>query len=547
MLTYELTSDEALAHGAWESGVRLAAGYPGSPSTRFLEHLVEISDSQNVFAEWSANEKVAFEIALGASMAGKRAVVSFKSVGLNVAMDPLMVANLGGVVGGLVVVLGDDPGGYGSQNEQDGRILLQGAGVPLLEFSSPQEAYDMGKYAFSLSEKFELPVFIRETRSSSLEKGTVHVEGERIPSTSLRNFTSLAPWKRFPLRPPEKHGNLFAKSPEITALFNRSPFNQMVVNSPRGIIASGYMAAKAWRLFNGKERNGISFLKLGTVLPLPEEKLLEFLSRLESVLILEEVQPVIERQVRSLLQRHRLDIQVFGKETGHLPRTGELFTSHILKGIRGSLGMELSSSSSGVQEGFPEGAIYRSLPIQCPYYQAFHVFSQALPRDHEKRPIFVGDDGCLIRLMNPPFSLLDCKFCMGSAIGVATGLARSGVNRKIVAVVGDSAFFHTGVPAYLNAVASGAGIMILVLDNRSTAMTGCQANPGTDFDIRGKLQQRIDLASVLQSAGIRVFRSVDAFGEKSVLIQAFLECLESEALSVLLVTGPCPKTTGQFC
>ncbi len=546
MLTYELTSEEALAQGAWESGVRLAAGYPGSPSTRFLEHLAEISDAQSVSAEWSANEKVAFEVALGASMAGERAVASFKGVGLNVAMDPLMVANLGGVVGGFLVILGDDPGAYGSQNEQDGRILLQGAGVPVLEFSSPQEAYDMGKYAFSLSEKFELPVFIRETRSSSLEKGTVHVEGERNASTSLPNFTGLERWKRFPLRPSEKHKKLFAKIPEIKALFNRSPFNHMEVNSPRGIIASGYPAAKASRLLYGKERDAVSLLKLGTVLPTPEEKLLEFLSGVKSVLILEEVQPVIERLVRSLIQRHRLDIQVFGKETGHLPPTGELFVSHVLAALKNSLGLEFSSSA-GVQEGFPEGAIYRSLPMECPYYQAFNVFSQALPGDPGKRPIFVGDDGCLIRLMNPPFSLLDCKFCMGSAIGVATGLVRAGVKRKVVAVVGDSAFFHTGVPAYLNAVASGAGIMILVLDNRSTAMTGWQANPGTDFDIRGMLKKKIDLASVLQSGGIKVFRSVNAFGEKSILMQAFQECLASEDLSVLLVTGPCPKTTGSFC
>ena len=545
MLTYQLTGDEALAQGVWEAGVRVAAGYPGSPSTRFLEHLAEISDPAELYAEWSANEKVAFEVALGASLAGRRASVSFKSVGLNVAMDPLMVANIGGVGGGLVVILGDDPGAWGSQNEQDGRLLVRAAGVPLLEFSSPQEAYDMAKYAFSLSERLGVPVFIRETRSSSCERAAVFVEGERV-NASRGSFGELKSWKILPVRPAEKHGELYAKTARIVAEFDHSPFNSMILNSSLGVIGSGYAAAKVSRILKEKGGEQVSLFKLGTVYPPPAGKLLEFLSRLESVLVIEELQPMIEEYVRSLAHTKGLKIRVYGKETGHLPRAGELFQDHLLSAIKGSLGVAISPTAPRAPEGFP-GVVYQSLPVQCPYHQAFKAFSTVLPRDPEARPIFVGDDGCLIRLMNEPFSLLDCKFCMGSAIGIASGLVRAGEKRKVVALIGDSSFFHTGLPAYLNAVAGGARIMVLVLDNRTTAMTGCQGNPGTEFNLQGRSQKRIPIASVLQSAGIGVFRSVDAFGGKAVLAAAFKECLESEELSVLLVTGPCPNLTEKVC
>jgi len=547
MMTYQLTGEEALAQGAWESDVRVATGYPGSPSTRFLEHLAEISDPGEVHAEWSANEKVAFEVALGASMAGKRASVSFKSVGLNVAMDPLMVANLGGVAGGLVAILGDDPGAWGSQNEQDGRLLLRAAEVPLLEFSSPQEAYEMARYAFSLSEKYELPVFIRETRSSACESGAVQVGAERIRA-SRKTFAELKSIKLLPLQVPQKHSDLQAKALGIISEFNKLPFNQMILKSSQGIVGSGYMFAKVMQVLRGKGGEDLSLFKLGTVYPPPEGKLIEFLSSLEEVLVAEELLPMVEQYLRSLAQSHNLKVRIYGKDTGHLPKSGELFRNHLKKAIKEAFKVEISEPESGVpQEGFSESVVTKSLPVQCPYYQAFEAFSTVIPKDPERRPIFVGDDGCLLRFMNQPFSFLDCKFCMGAAIGMATGLALAGEKRKIIALIGDSSFFHTGLPAYLNAVASGVRIMIVVLDNRCTAMTGCQENPGTDLNLQGRRQKRISIESILKSAGIGLFRSVDAFGEKEVLAAAFKECLDSDELSVLLVTGPCPNLTGRVC
>ena len=546
MMTYLLTGEEALAQGAWESGVRVATGYPGSPSTRFLEHLAEISDPREVYAEWSANEKVAFEVALGASMAGKRSSVSFKSVGLNVAMDPLMVTNLGGVGGGMVAILGDDPGAWGSQNEQDGRLLIRAAEVPLLEFSSPREAYEMVKYAFSLSERYELPIFIRETRSSASENGPVQVTAERI-QVSRGTFAEVKSAKLLPLRVPQKHGDLYVKTQQIIAEFNKSPFNQMIKKSPRGIVGSGYMAAKVAQVIGGEGGQEFSLFKLGTVYPPPQEKLIDLLSYLEEVLVAEELLPMVEEYLRSLAQLHNLKVRIYGKDTGHLPKNGELFREHLRKAIKEVFKVEIHKQESEAPEGFPESGVTKSLPIQCPFYQAFEAFSTVIPKDPERRPIFVGDDGCLLRLLNQPFFLLDCKFCMGAAIGMASGLALAGEKRKIIALVGDSSFFHTGLPAYLNAVASGVRIMIVLLDNRCTAMTGCQENPGTDLNLRGRKQKRISIESVLKSAGIEVFRSVDAFGERAAVAAAFRECLNSDELAVLLVTGPCPNLTGKVC
>jgi indolepyruvate ferredoxin oxidoreductase alpha subunit len=547
MLTCQLTGDEALARGAWESGVCLATGYPGSPSTRFLESLVEISKENEVYVEWSANEKVAFEMALGASMGGKRAAVCFKGVGLNVAMDPLMVANLGGVAGGMVVILGDDPGAWGSQNEQDGRLLIRAAEIPLLEFGSPQEAFDMVRYAFTLSEKFMLPVVIRETRTSSAERGFVQAAAERT-HTSRGTFADFQSWKILPMRQLDKHRDLHAKKPQVIAEFNNAPFNPMILRGPKGVLGAGYAGAKVLRLAREKGAGELSVLKLGTVYPPPEKVLRDFLSNLEAVLVAEEVQPLIEQHLRSLAHLYEIKVRVYGKDTGHLPTSGEIFRVHLVKAVQEALKVEISPDVSWGQEGFPSGGIPSlRLPPQCPFNHAFQAFSAALPPDPKYRPIFVGDDGCLMRLMNEPFELMDCKFCMGSSIGLASGLAWSGERRKIVALVGDSSFFHTGLSAYVNAVANGARIMIVVLDNRSTAMTGCQSNPGTEFNTRGQRRAGIDLTSLLRSAGIKTFRAVEAFGGKEELATAFKECLESNGLSVLLISGPCPNLTEKIC
>ncbi len=536
-----LNGNEALAQGAYEAGIGLATGYPGSPATRFLDFLTQISTPEQTYTEWSANEKVAMETALGFSMRGGRAAVCFKCVGFNVAMDPLMVANLGGVVGGLVIVLGDDPGAYFSQNEQDGRFLARAANVPILEPSDPQEAYELMKYAFSLSEKHNVPVVVREIRAASLEKGKVKVKGGRH-SQPFVSFAGAEDWHILPIRQLDKHRELVAKLPAISEEFSASRFNDTVQRGRKGVIGVGYVTRKLLPILLREESRALSFFKLNTVYPFPEKALVGFLSGVDEVLVMEEVLPLVEHAAASLANRHGLSVRVYGRETGHLPSCGDLYWEHIARGIKQAFGMELPTDLAGGEQtvSVAVDAPLPPLPEECPYHQAFKAFVTVLPDDPARRPIFVGDDGCLMRLLKEPFRTLDCKFCMGASIGVASGLARTHEDRRVIAIIGDSAFFHTGMPAYMNAAANGANIFVIVLDNETTAMTGYQSHPGSRLNIRGGQRTKVNLDKLLQVPELRHYFSLDAFGDPETLASAFRTCLESDGMAVILVHGACP-------
>lgn len=534
-----------MAKGVYDAGVSIATGYPGSPVTRFLEYLTEIS-GEEVYVEWSANEKVAFEIALGGSMSGVRTAVCFKCVGLNVAMDPLMVANLAGVVGGMLIILGDDPGAKGSQNEQDGRILARAAEIPVLEFSSPQEAYDMAEFAFDLSEEFRLPVMIRETRASSEERGRVQTCGKRIEKANIP-FSETTSWKNLPMRQLDKHRELHAKASKISSLFDEVPFNQVVFNGSMGIIGVGYASRKVLRFLSDSEADSISYLKLCTVYPPPDRLILKFLKKMEKVLVVEEVKPFIERYTRSLSSINHLNLEVYGRDTGHLPACGDIIREDLIRGIEEGLGYKFPTDTVRKEDARPPGILDKPLPRECPYYHAFEAFSAAMPGDREKRPIFIGDEGCLMRLKNEPFKMLDTKFCMGASIGMASGLALGGERRRVVSLMGDSSFFHTGLPAFMNAVANDANIVIIILNNETTALTGCQSHPGTDIDTRGKERQGVDIEKVVRSSGVEDLYVLDAFKDKDEAEEVFKHVIEEEGLKVILVNGPCTKLLGGSC
>ena len=541
----EHSGNEALARGAYDAGVRIATGYPGSPSTRFIEHLAEISEEE-AYVEWSANEKVAFEVALGGSMAGARTAVCFKCVGLNVAMDPLMVANLAGVVGGMVIVLGDDPGARGSQNEQDGRMLARAAEIPVLEFSSPQEAYDMTGYALDLSEEFRLPVMIRETQASSEERGRVETRRRRREKANIP-FSETTTWKNLPTRQLDKHRELHAKMPKISGRFDGAPFNRASVRGSTGIVAVGYASSKASRLLSEGESNAISFLKLGTVYPPPDRLIMGFLEQMDRVLVVEEVKPLIERYIRSLASINHLSLEAHGRDTGHLPPCGDILRRGLATGIMESLGHEFPVDIAW--EGGVRGPsiLDEPLPEGCPYHHAFESFSEAMPEEPERQPIFIGDEGCMMRLKNEPFRMLDTKFCMGASIGMASGLALGGEGRRVVSLMGDSSFFHTGLPAFLNAVANDANIVIVILNNGTTALTGCQSHPGTDMDTRGRKRRGIDMEEVVRASGVRDLYVLDAFKDKNGAREVFRHAIEEDGLKVIIVNGVCTKLSKGSC
>ena len=539
------SGNEALAKGVYDAGVRIATGYPGSPSTRFIEHLTEIS-GEEVYVEWSANEKVAFEIALGGSMSGVRTAVCFKCVGLNVAMDPLMVANLAGVVGGMLIVLGDDPGARGSQNEQDGRILARAAEIPVLEFSSPQEAYDMAGFAFELSEEFRLPVMIRETKAGSEERGRIETHGKRMERPNIP-FSKTTNWKNLPTRQLDKHRELHAKIPKISGVFDEAPFNQATVDGSTGIIGVGYASRKVSRLLSEGKVDSLSFLKLGTVYPPPDRLILKFLGKMERVLVVEEVKPFIERHVRALAFMNHLDLEVHGRDTGHLPPCGDILREDLIGGIERSLGYEFPMDIVWKEDARGPNILDVPLPGECPYYHAFEAFSEVMPEDPEERPIFIGDEGCLMRLKNEPFRMLDSKFCMGASIGMASGLALGGERRRAISLMGDSSFFHTGLPSFINAVVNNANIVIIILNNGTTALTGCQNHPGTGMDTRGKRRRGIDIEKVVRSSGVEDLHVIDAFKDRDRAKEVFKHVLEEEGLKVIIVNGTCAKLLGGSC
>jgi indolepyruvate ferredoxin oxidoreductase alpha subunit len=541
----DFSGNEALAKGVYDAGVSIATGYPGYPVTRFLEYLTEIS-GEEVYLEWSANEKVAFEIALGGSMAGVRTAVCFKCVGLNVAMDPLMVANLAGVVGGMLIILGDDPGAQGSQNEQDGRILARAAEIPIMEYGSPQEAYDMADYGFSLSERFKLPVMIRETGASSLERGKVKPHVKRVDRKNIP-FYETTTWKNLPTRQLEKHWELQKKIPEISSEFDKAPYNKMTIKGSMGVIGVGYAARKSSMHIFPKVDGSLSFLKLGTIYPPPDKLILRFLGEMDKVLVVEEVKPFIERYIRSLSLLNHLELEVYGRDTGHIPQCGDLQTGDLMKWLDRSFcygfPMDICTKKGDKEPKITD----RPLPKQCPYYQAFHTFSEVIKEERVEQPIFIGDEGCMMRLKNPPFRMLDSKFCMGASIGMASGLALGGEKRRIVALMGDSSFFHTGISAYFNAVANNVNIIIMILNNQTTAITGCQPHPGTGLDIRGRRRDGIDLEKVIRASGVEDLYILDAFKDKVRASMVFKRIIKEEGLKVILLNGKCTKLGTGSC
>ena len=532
-----LHGEQALAYGAWAAGVRVVTGYPGSPSSGVVEHLLAISAPDEVHIQWSANEKVALETALGASLAGERALVCMKSVGFNIALDPVMTANLTGVEGGLVILVGDDPGAWVSQNEQDSRYLAAFAELPLLEPASPAEGAAIMRAAFHLSQEMQLPVVVRETRGFSWERGMVpplvrvSSRGAEFSSRGLR-------WVSLPFNVVANHGRLHARLRQVAARFERCPFNATEGRGSLGIVAAGFAQAKLRQALPGEIPADVSVLKLSTLYPLPDELLAAFLSNKERVLVLEETEPFLEERLRSLAQRRGLALNIQGKETGILPREGALTveqTRAALAELRGesvseTIGSARQEAVRPSQQGLCEGCFY------TPLFQTLQDTLTAL----ELPAVICADPGCAIRIYQPPFEMLDVKHSMGSAIGLASGLWLAGMDRLPIALVGDSSFFHTGLNGLLSAVASGARILVLILDNGSAAMTGGQPHPGSGRDARGSRARAVQLEALLEACGVDHLATIDPT-DRLATGRAVHQALQAEGLRVIIARGKCSR------
>lgn len=519
-----LSGNEAVALGAWQAGCRLASAYPGTPSSEIVPALLRWADKLggHVYAEWSVNEKVALEVASGASMAGARAMVTMKHVGLNVAADPFFTLAYTGVEAGLVVLVADDPHMHSSQNEQDTRIYARHAGVPMLEPADSQEACDFGRLAFELSERFDTPVLIRMTTRVSHSQSTVRAmvgRQEREPGGAPLNpqkYTMIPAYAR------ARHRLQLDRLAEVTAWAEETTINR--IETGEGKV--GFLTAGIAYEYLREILPQAPVLKLGLSYPLPVEKLRRFREGLDRLIVIEELEPFLYEQVRAL-----------GVEAERLPdayRLGELTPARLAVGLR-EIGVESETAEEATCTEEPTEDLPPRPPVLCPgcpHRGVFYTLSKL-------KTLVTGDIGCYTLGTLEPLRALHTCLCMGAGLSQAHGVSKATEGgQKVVAVIGDSTFTHTGIPALLNAVYNRGSFVAVILNNRTTAMTGGQEHPGTGRNLMGQEAPSLDFARLAEALGVELVLKLPA-EDLSSLEAGLKQALAQEGLSVVIVEGPC--------
>jgi len=527
-----LTGNEALALGAYHAGVQVATAYPGTPSTEILENMARFKD---VYAEWSTNEKVAMEVAMGAAYTGVRAMVSMKHVGLNVASDPFMGASITGIIGGLVVISADDPQIHSSQCEQDNRHYARLAKVPMLEPSDSQEAYDLMGYAFDISEEFDTPVLLRTTTRIAHSKSVVDVKRQRQVKNRQAVFHyNPKKYVMLPVNALPRHAAMEERLVKLSEYVETFPMNQVMMGKrDLGIVTSGVAYQYAREVFPEA-----SFLKLNTTWPLPEKMIKEFADQVERLIVIEELDPFLQENIKAM------GIAVDGKE--FIPLVGELNTRIVTES---SVGAGLLPEAEMGETLTPAPGLPRRPPLLCPgcphtgIYFVLNSIGQRSRLPEAKEPqepkvTIPGDIGCYTLGAYPPLNVLDTTACMGAGIGQALGMEKAGVRNKVVAIIGDSTFMHSGITGLVNAVYNDGHITIIILDNRTTAMTGHQEHPGTGVSAQGQDTYAVDIENLARGIGVKDVKVVDAFDLKA-LRAGVRDSLDRPEVSVIIVRGAC--------
>ncbi len=516
-----LSGNEALARAVWECGVRVAAAYPGTPSTEILEHVSRYPD---VYSEWSVNEKVSLEVALGASMAGSRALCAMKHVGLNVASDALMTLTVTGTAGGLLIVVADDVGMSSSQNEQDSRFWGRFAHVPVLEPSDSQETYEMVRLGYEISERFATPVIMRLTTRICHVKGMVTV-GERdapVPQSGFEKDPTH--WVMVPGNAKRRLPLMFERESKLAAFSEEFPANRIEAGEdPRvGFITSGpaYMHVR-------EACPRAPLLKLTLSYPLPMARIREFAAQVERLVVVEETEPLLELELKAA------GISVHGKDI--LPRTGELTPDVLLPAVKGLLGEPVDEAELKQLSVFPRPP---TMCPACPHMGVFFTLSRL------RNVTIAGDIGCYTLGAGQPWNALDTTISMGASLSVALGLDKGrtehDAKKHMVAVIGDSTFLHMGMQGLLDITYNGGDVTVLLLDNRTTGMTGGQDHPGTGRDIRGSEAPRVDFARLVEALGVKRERIhlVDPY-ELPTLFKLLREETKIPEPSVIITNRPC--------
>lgn len=531
-----LMGNEAIALGALAAGVDVATGYPGTPSSEILETLARRAP-ESVHLEWSVNEKVALEVAAGAAYAGARCLVTMKQVGLNVAADPLMSLAYVGVTGGMVVVAADDPGPISSQTEQDTRTFAAFAKLPVFDPASPEEAYEMIGDAFELSERTGRPVLFRPT--TRVCHGSAPVElSERAGGTAPRGFTKDPRWVIFPRLSYQNHLRIETELPLLAEELSAYRFNTLeetgAAEPTRGIATGGVSSAYVREALSALG-GGVRLLRVATPHPFPDALAREFLDGLSEVLVVEELDPVIEDALARLAGREGVRVRVLGKRTGHVAPAGENSVDSVKRAIAAFLGIEAAEPAPACA-GAPEPPVRPPvLCAGCPHRASFLAVKRAM---RGRRAVFSGDIGCYTLGNAQPLDMVDTCLCMGAGITVAQGLERAEPDAVHFAFVGDSTFFHTGVPGVINAVYNGTDIVVVVLDNSTTAMTGGQPHPGLGRTIRGDVAARVDIEALLRASGVERVETCDPL-RLADAVAAVRRAAEGTGVRAIVFRSPC--------
>jgi indolepyruvate ferredoxin oxidoreductase alpha subunit len=529
-----LLGNEAAVRGALESGVSIVSTYPGTPSSEIGDVFSKIAREAGIYFEFSINEKVALEVAAAASASGLRTFTFMKHVGLNVASDSLMSVVYSGVNGGMIILSADDPSMFSSQNEQDNRHYARLSNMPMLEPSNPQEIRDLMNYGYLLSEEFQIPVLIRTTTRVSHMRGIVEVGP--VEKSIKTGFFQKDPGRFVPV--PEvarvNHSKLTRKMKKLENTVNNSPLNKVFGKGELGIITSGSAFNYVMDVI---EENDLpaTVLKLTFSYPFPEETVKEFLEEVEQVLVVEEVDPVMEKDVLAVLGKYNLDVKVHGKLDSTLPLIYEFSPEMVLEGINQVLGGKIEKKRSKSDIPLPKRP--PTLCPGCPHRAVYYAVKKSINELNLKDVIFPTDIGCYTLGIEAPYQAGDYLLSMGSSIGTSCGFSRA-TQQKVVCFIGDSTFFHAGIPPLLNAVHNKDNLVVVILDNRTTAMTGGQPHPGLPVDGMGDKAPEISIEEIVKAAGVGYLKTINPLNLKN-SEETFKKAIQYPGVAVVISKYPC--------
>ena len=527
----------AIALGALAAGVNLVAGYPGTPSSEIIETISHYPH-EGLHLEWSVNEKAALEVAAAAAYSGARAMVTMKQMGLNVASDPLMSVAYIGVKGGLVIVSADDPGPISSQTEQDTRRYADFCRIPVFDPSSPEEAYEMIQEAFAYSEKYSTPVLFRPTTRVCHAYASVETPDSFAPKAYEGFERDPGRWVIFPRLSYINHGKMDARNVEIGRDFSSLRFNTVEGEAAeKAVVTSGVSYTYVKECLKGHD--GVRLIRIATAFPFPEDFILKALDGVKEVLCIEELSPFIEEQILRAAGKHHLALRVSGKLDGSVPHNGEN-SVELCTGILNTF--------LGVRTGYEQRDLSDApaLPVRppvlcagCPHRASFYAVKKAMK---DRKAVFCGDIGCYTLGNAMPLDMVDTCLCMGAGITMAQGLSHMNRDTVSFAFVGDSTFFASGMTGVVNAVYNEADMILCVLDNSTTAMTGHQPHPGTGRNMMGNVVEKVNIEKVLEGIGVKKIVTVDPLALED-SIRAVQECAEETGVRAIIFKSPCVAIT----